>query len=109
MKRIRFLLILPIVFFLAACAYNAQIAEDAYNALKESSIAYDTSLKISAELYNNGFISEGDKNEIIKVMKVYYDAHNVSVIILGEYGKYTIPQLDDIKVKSPECYFEEDK
>jgi len=107
MKRIRILLALSVILLLAACAYNAQVAQDAYDTLEEAKVAYDMSLKISAELCKLGFISDGDKEEIIKVMKVYHDAHNASVILLGEYGKFSIPQLDAIKVKQPETYFEE--
>ena len=106
MKRIKILLALPLILLLATCAYNAQVAQDAYDTLENAKAAYNASLTISAEFYKEGYISEGDKEEIIKVMKAYCNGHNASVIILGEYGKFSELEIDALRLKLPETYFE---
>ena len=106
MKKIRILLALPILIFLAACAYNAETAQTSYDTLRDAKTAYDTSMALSAELYNQCILDDGDKERIIKAMTIYCITHNASVAILGEYGKFLDTQIEALKINSPESYFE---
>ena len=109
MKKLKFLLISVIMLFLASCAYNVEVAEDAYKALEKSATIYDQSMTVSASLYEQGIVSEFDKERIIESMEIFCIAHNASVDVLAAYGKYTDKEIGRLRIKLPGCYFEENK
>ena len=103
----KFILPLIILTFFVACAYNAEVANDAYDTLEEATLAYDISMKATADVYKQGYIDEERKAEIIKAMDIYQAAHNSSVAILKAYGKYSDEEIEKLKIKPPAIYFEE--
>lgn len=72
---------------LFACTYNAGLVQSTYKLLLTSQVSYDTGMKIAADLYRQGRISDSEKVKIIEVGTIYAEAHNASVKALASYEK----------------------
>jgi len=75
------------VMFLATCTYNIGLVQSTYKLLLTSQISYDTGMKIAADLYRQGRITEREKETIIAVGTVYAESHNLAVKALADYEK----------------------
>lgn len=85
MKRFK---ILPIVFlalFFVSCAYNTSLVNTSYDTLQVSATAYDTSMKVVADLYARDEISDEEKQEIKEIASTYSQVHNAAVEALADY------------------------
>ena len=88
MKTKRNILILLVsMAFLVSCTYNIGLVDTTYKMLKGSQISYDTAMKVSADLYRQGRITEREKETIIAVGTVYAEAHNAAVRALADYER----------------------
>ena len=79
--------ILFVGLLLAACTYNVGLVQTTYKLLLTSQVSYDTGMKIAADLYRQGRISDSEKAKIIEVGTIYAEAHNASVKALASYEK----------------------
>jgi len=88
-KRNSYLILLLGMMFLvaAACAYNIGLVQSTYTLLSVSKTSYDTGMKICADLYRQGRITEREKETIIAVGTVYAESHNLAVKALADYEK----------------------
>ena len=86
MKTKRNVLILLVgMVFLASCTYNIGLVKTTYKMLSASQISYDTGMKIAADLYNKGRITDREKQTIISIGTTYVSAHNAAVEALARY------------------------
>jgi len=81
-----FILLLGLLF-LANCAYNIGLTDSMYKLLLTSQISYDTSMKVAADLYRQGKMTQDEKTKIIEIGTLYAEAHNQSVKALASYEK----------------------
>jgi GTP cyclohydrolase III len=85
MRKFRISVVIFLVLFvLAACA---NIISNSYKTLSISKTFYDSAMKATADLQNQGLITAEKRAEINKIAKVYKDAHNVAVDALEVYAK----------------------
>jgi len=73
--------------FLVACTYNIGLVGSTYKLLLTSQISYDTGMKVAADLYRQGRITDREKEAIIAVGTLYAEAHNAAVAALANYEK----------------------
>ena len=85
-KRNIFILLLGMLF-LVSCAYNISMVDTTYKLLKGSQISYDTAMKVTSDLYRQGRITDREKETIVSVGKLYYEAHNAAVRALADYQR----------------------
>lgn len=78
-------LIAILTIFVVSCAYNAGFVKTTFDMLGGSKVSYDTAMKMTADLYNRGIISEGQKSTIITYGNTYSKAHNTAVEALARY------------------------
>lgn len=69
------------------CTYNVGLVQTTYKLLLTSQVSYDTGMKVAADLYRQGRISDSEKAAIIEVGATYAEAHNASVKALASYEK----------------------
>lgn len=65
-----------IAFLVGGCA---SMDRTAYQSLSISKTTYDTALKVAADLYSKGEITDAQKAEVIRLGKIYKGAHNTAV------------------------------
>ena len=87
MRTRKSLAILFVGIMLAACTYNVGLVQTTYKLLLTSQVSYDTGMKIAADLYRQGRISDSEKARVIEVGTIYAEAHNASVKALASYEK----------------------
>jgi len=75
------------MMFLVACTYNIGLVGSTYKLLLTSQISYDTGMKVAADLYRQGRITDREKATIIAVGALYAEAHNAAVAALASYEK----------------------
>jgi hypothetical protein len=77
MRKVRISLTMVLVLVvLAACA---SFDQNAYKSLRIAKTSYDTTLSALGDLYKAGKLSEAQKDNIIKVAKVYFVAYQAAV------------------------------
>ena len=76
------------VLFLANCAtYSIGLTDSMYKLLLTSKVSYDTSMKVVADMYRQGRITDADKAKVIEIGTIYAEAHNLAVKALASYEK----------------------
>ena len=75
------------LFFLSliGCAYNASLVNTTHDMLTLSKESYDTTGAIVKDLYKQGRIDEGKKQQILNIARPYSTAHNELVESLAVY------------------------
>ena len=81
------ILMLGVLFLVVSCAYNIGLVGSTYKLLLTSQISYDTGMKVAADLYRQGRITDREKEAIIAVGTLYAEAHNLAVAALANYEK----------------------
>ncbi|MGB2782901.1 MAG: hypothetical protein WBC50_10270 [Dehalococcoidales bacterium] len=87
MQKRKIMMMMVVLVFLAGCAYNIGLVDTTYKMLKGSQISYDTAMKVAADLYRQGRITDREKETITAVGTVYSDAHNTAVRALADYQR----------------------
>lgn len=77
--------VLMALVFAAGCDDN--FTANAYKALGTAATAYDTSMKVAADLYKQDLISDEEKAAIIEFGTAYRQAHRTAVNALAAYEK----------------------
>ena len=81
------ILMLGVLFLVVSCTYNIGLVGSTYKLLLTSQISYDTGMKVAADLYRQGRITDREKEAIIAVGTLYAEAHNAAVAALANYEK----------------------
>lgn len=87
MQKRKLMLMAMALVFLVGCSYNIGLVDTTYKMLKGSKISYETAMKVSADLYRQGRITDREKESIITVGTVYAEAHNAAVMALADYER----------------------
>jgi len=77
--------IVVLAFLLASCAYNASLVKVSYDSLTVSKQAYETAIKMTADLVRQGHINEIAVAKVKEIGAVYAKAHNAAVEALAKY------------------------
>jgi len=71
---------------IAGCAAK-DIQGKAYTTLSMSSATYDFALSMAGGIYGTGALTDDQKNEIIRLGRIYKNAHNATVRALIRYNR----------------------
>lgn len=85
MKRLHSSIGVAIILLFVFSIGCATFESNAYKTLTISKTTYDTAMKLSAELYSKGQMSEAQKGEVIRLGKIYKGAHNTAVASFLEF------------------------
>ena len=77
MKKVGILaIVLALVFLVGGCS---TFDKTTYQTLSISKTTYDTAMKVAADLYSKGAITDVQKTEVIRLGRIYKGAHNIAV------------------------------
>ena len=85
------------MLMLANCSYTIGLTQSMYKLLLTSQISYDTGMKVAADLYKQGKMTEAEKEAVIEIGTIYAEAHNQAVKALASYEK-TKSDADQVRL-----------
>lgn len=86
-RRFNLSMVVILALVLTACATSPSLINTTYDLLAGSKESYDTSMRVAADLYAQGELTLEQKQDVLKVGKVYHDAHNAAVEALASYAE----------------------
>lgn len=87
MKKLNKFFLVTLVLLLAACAHNQSYVERGYDTLATMNTAVDRAMEHLGDKYQQGDLSEKQKEEIDKAYRIYRDMADIADSALANYAE----------------------
>jgi hypothetical protein len=84
-RKLKAVLILAVVMSLMGCATKRTFTNTTYATLETAVLTYDTSMRVVAQLYADGYLGDADKLKAISVGNKYRATVTAATKLMAEY------------------------